>query len=116
MFINYFICVHLDGAMWCPSDHQMEGFPYFKRFKWSRIFFLRRFFSEIGGPYCARKSRVKGRPFLRRKRGLGEATRRFLLFLDGLFEDVKGREGVERLFGKDYLGMNCHAPKPTLGA
>ena len=49
---------------------------------------------------------MKGRPFLRRKRGLGEATRRFLLFLDGLFEDVKGREGVERLFGKDYLGMN----------
>ena len=49
---------------------------------------------------------MKGRPFLRRKRGLGEDTRRFLLFLDGLFEDVKGREGVERLFGKDYLGMN----------
>ena len=49
---------------------------------------------------------MKGRTFLRRKKGLGEATRRFILFLEGLFEDVKGREGVERLSGKDYLGTN----------
>ena len=46
---------------------------------------------------------MKGRTFFRRKKGLGEATRRFILFLEGLFEDVKGREVVERPSGKDYL-------------
>ena len=43
--------------MWCPSDLQMEGFPYFKGFKWGRVFFLGRLFSgERRKLFCEKKT------------------------------------------------------------
>ena len=41
LFLRSFVCsciVYPYGAMWCPSNLQMEGFPYFKGFKWGRVF------------------------------------------------------------------------------
>ena len=55
--------------MWCPSDLQMEGFPYFKRFKWNRVFFLGRlFFGERRNLLCEKKPSEGEAIFLKKEK------------------------------------------------